>query len=56
MARHKTAHRKRLEQHNRDVQAARAELLADASNDLSLKANAQANAKRYAKPVKASKS
>ena len=56
MARNKTSHRKRLEQHSKDVQAARAALLADASNDQSLKANAQANAKRFSKPAKASKS
>jgi hypothetical protein len=46
MPRHKTAHRKALEQHNKAVLKARAELLAEAKNDPTLKANALKAAKK----------
>jgi hypothetical protein len=47
MPRHKTAHRKRLEQADKDIAAARAELLKAAASDTTLKSNAQRNAKRF---------
>lgn len=46
-ARHKTAHRKALEAHNKATVAARAELLKQSKDDPTLKANAQKNAKRF---------
>ena len=46
-ARYKTEYRKRGEAHDKEVQKVRAELLKASKDDLTLKANAQTNAKRY---------
>lgn len=43
----KTAHRKRLDAHNKATVKARAELLAASKDDTTLKPNAAKNAKKY---------
>jgi hypothetical protein len=53
MAKHKTAHRKALEAHNREQSRLRAEVVAELASGDSLKSNARANAPKPKAPAPA---